>query len=108
MPERRAGPGRARPLRAAVAVGLASALLACATVTIRPDDGEKLETEPSDSKRLSFYLGGLVGEHHIDVREVCGERSMVQMQTQETFVDRLLRMLTLYIYSPRHVKIWCE
>jgi hypothetical protein len=77
-------------------------------VTIRPDDGPKLETEPTWSKRLHFFIGGLVGEHHIDVREVCGGRRMLQMQTQETFTDRLFRYLTLYVYAPRHAKIWCE
>jgi hypothetical protein len=97
-----------RAIRIFLLTALAAALVSCATVTIRPDDGDKLDTPPTWSKRLSFYFGGLVGEYHIDVRAVCGGQRMVQMQTQETFVDRLLRFVTLYVYSPRHVKIWCE
>lgn len=81
---------------------------ACSTVTIHPGSDLKLATAPTHEERKNFFLWGLVGEHRVDVQQVCGQQSVEQMQSQATFVDGLLGAVTLGIYAPHSVKVWCE
>ena len=80
----------------------------CQTVTISPD-GKKtiLSSNPTYEESQNFFLGGL-GESNINVEEICRERPVKQMQTQQTFVNGLVSLVTLGIYTPRTAKIWCE
>lgn len=91
-----------------VTLGVAALISACSTVTIQTEGGAKLITEPTYEARKAFYLGGLIGESHINVKRVCRGKEPVQMQSQQTFVDGLAALVTLTIYSPRTAKIWCE
>jgi Bor protein len=89
---------------------LTSALLllaGCYSVTVRPDGGYKVATKPTYEQRQDFYLWGLVGESHIDVKEVC-KAGPVQFQSQRTFVDGLLALVTLGIYAPESARVWCK
>jgi hypothetical protein len=89
---------------------LASLLLifaGCSTVTMNPKGIAKLETEPTYQKSLPFFLSGVIGEKTVDVKETCGSKPVQQIQTQATFLDSFLNIVTLTIYSPRTVKIWC-
>jgi hypothetical protein len=97
-------------MRAIILLFSISALLmsGCSTVTIRPQGGEKLRTAPTYSDSKAFFLFGKIGTHHIDVKEICGERKVAQMQTQGTFLDGFLGFITLGIYAPRTAKVWCE
>lgn len=83
-------------------------LLGCSTVTVRPIDGPKLANVPTYEETKPFYMWGLVGEHRVDVTEVCSSGSPKQMQTQQTFANGVLGVLTLGIYAPHTVKVWCE
>ncbi|MFK7729995.1 MAG: Bor family protein [Pseudomonadales bacterium] len=80
----------------------------CSSVTIRPDGGEKDHSEPTYLDSKPFYFWGLDGNHRVDVNEVCEGANVSQMQTIVTASDYLLGSLTLFIYSPRTVKVWCE
>jgi hypothetical protein len=82
-------------------------LCGCQTVTIVPKGEFKTSAAPTFEKRLPFYLAGIVGEREVDAKEVCGSRGIRQIQTQHTFMDGFLNVVTLTIYSPRTVKIWC-
>ena len=86
---------------------LAAALSACSTVTISPDGRGKLVSEPSYQDSKPFFFWGLVGERHVDVLEICGGKEPVQMQSQQTFGDGVLGVITLGIYSPHTTKVWC-
>jgi len=83
-------------------------LAGCSTVTIHPKQSAELTTEPTYQERKSFYLAGLIGEERVNVSEVCEEKEAVQMQSQQTFVDGLLTVVTLGIYAPHTAKVWCE
>jgi hypothetical protein len=89
----------------ALVVALATA--GCATITANPRGTGKLDTEPTYSQTKSFFFWGLAGEHHVDVQQVCGTKSVAQMQAQDTFVNRILQLITLGIYAPRTAKVWC-
>lgn len=92
---------------AAVAVIAALAATGCATVTITSSGVEKLSVPPTYEQQKPFFLAGLIGDHSIDVKAICGERPVVQMQTQDTFVDRLIGLVTFVIYTPRTARVWC-
>lgn len=80
---------------------------ACGTVTVKDRGIRKLSGDPTYQDSKSFFLGGLIGEHRVDGKEICHGRTPLQMQAQDTFVDGLLTVLTIGIYAPRTVKVWC-
>lgn len=84
-----------------------SLLAACSTVTIHPQQSPKLSSEPTFQASKSFYLWGLVGEHRVDTAAICNGAEPKQMQSQQTFTDGLLGIITLGIYLPHTVKVWC-
>lgn len=81
---------------------------ACSSVTIRPEGGGKDRSEPSYRASMPFYAWGLRGEHRVDVNEACEGARVTQMQTIMAPSDYFVSMVTLFFYSPRTVKIWCE
>ena len=90
------------------ALAIALLMAGCSTITIHPETTQKRVSKPSYEETKKFYLGGLIGEERVNVAEVCGDKSVKQMQSQQTFKDGLLGFLTLSIYSPHTVKVWCE
>ncbi len=87
---------------------LVSIAAACAPVTATTTGKPELSRNAEWSKRQTYLFWGLAGEHHIDVSAACGARTPVQLQAHDTFVDRLLGLLTIGIYAPRHAAVWCE
>lgn len=83
-------------------------LAGCYSVTSRPAGGFKVATTPSFDQRQDFYLWGLVGESHINVKQVCEAKQVTQMQSQMTPVDALLGLVTIGIYSPKSARVWCN
>ncbi|MGE4105934.1 MAG: Bor family protein [Bacteriovoracia bacterium] len=96
-----------RILRGTFVGTLGIAVIGCGTVTLRPDGAEKIAGPPTWERTHVFFLGGIVGEHHVDVQWACGNRDVLQMQTQFTPSDVLVRIFTLMIFSPRTAKVWC-
>lgn len=87
---------------------LAISLAGCASVTATPDHMPKTASVPTFEERKHFYLWGLTpSSRYVDVAEVCGDRDVRQIEAQTTFTDGLLGLITLGIYSPRTIKIWC-
>ena len=80
---------------------------ACSTVTIKPEGQNKLVTKPTYLESKPFYLWGLAGEHRVNVLDICSQSEPLQMQSQQTFSDGLLTFITLGIYAPHTVKVWC-
>lgn len=84
------------------------ALAGCSTVTINQQRTVAVRDEPSYEQTRDFFLWGLVGEERVNVGEVCDGNSVAQMQSQATFVNGFLTIITLGIYAPHTVKVWCE
>ncbi|ADN75505.1 Bor family protein [Ferrimonas balearica DSM 9799] len=87
----------------AVLIGLTG----CSTVTIKPDPTVVVNKTPSYEDSRHFFFWGLAGEERVNVSEVC-EGQPAQMQSQQTFLDGLFGGLTLGIYAPHSVKVWCQ
>ncbi|WP_405633249.1 Bor family protein [Pseudoalteromonas sp. Ld20] len=83
-------------------------LSGCSAVTIQPQKMAKVSTSPTYQDSRPFFMWGLVGDQRVDVKEVCGEQAVVQMQSQQTFTDGALGLVTLGIYSPHTIKVWCD
>lgn len=83
-------------------------LAGCSAVTIQPQKIAKLTSEPTYQDSRPFFMWGLVGEQRVDVKKVCGEQTVVQMQSQQTFTDGALGLVTLGIYAPHTIKVWCQ
>ncbi|MCS6837361.1 MAG: Bor family protein [Bdellovibrionaceae bacterium] len=91
-----------------ILLSLVAALVSsCTTVTISSREKYRLSSEPTYQASLGFWLGGLVGEKEFDVVEACNGANPLQVQTQHTATDVLIFMVTLGIYSPRSVRVWC-
>lgn len=82
--------------------------IGCANVTITPNGGAKITSEPSYSETQHFYVWGLAPESRtVDASAACNGGQIKQMQTQHTFFNGLLGALTLGIYAPRTARVWC-
>ena len=89
---------------------LCAALFAsgCQTVTLRPEGGIRDTSPAAFEERQSFFFWGLGGTSKVNVKKACSGGEATQMQTQFTFLDGFLGVITLGIYSPRSAKVWCK
>jgi hypothetical protein len=83
-------------------------LSGCAAVTITQSGESNFENRPQYEESKKFYLWGLIGEHHINVKEICQDKAVKQMQTKFSSWDVLWSGLSLGLYLPRTAKVWCE
>jgi hypothetical protein len=58
-------------------------------------------------QKMDFFWWGLAGTAEINIGQVCGGRSAARINTQHTFVNALLGVVTLGIYVPRTAFITC-
>ena len=63
--------------------------------------------ESTFEETKNYYLWGLVGEHRFDVKKICGDKKLLQIQSQGTVSNLIFGILTLGIYAPHTGKIWC-
>jgi hypothetical protein len=78
-------------------------MTACHTMRFEVADGSS-GTVVHDRK--AFFLGGLVPTRHVDVADFC-PNGAVAVGEETTFVDGLLSVLTLSIYTPRSSYYHC-
>lgn len=82
-------------------------LAGCAqqTVIMRHDIVEK----PTLDTRQSFFVHGIGQTKTIDAAQVCGDASrVVRTEVQQSGMDVFLRVVTLGIYTPHDVRIYCS
>src|SRR6188472_2915764 len=68
-------------------------------------DGNTLRGE-EHNEWASYFLFGIIGDHEIDVRESCPE-GVHEITTGNNFLTWFLSVITIGIYTPRKVNIWC-
>lgn len=54
-----------------------------------------------------FFIYGLVGSEHFDVRDFCGPDAVAEIRTGANFATGLVSMVTIGIYTPHKVYITC-
>ena len=71
---------------------------------VRPDT----QNAPTHDNSQTFWVGGIGQSEDIDAAKVCGNASNVQrVETQMTAGNVGLTILTLGIYSPRQIRVYC-
>ena len=83
-------------------------LSGCAAVTISQDGTSDFKYQPDFEEAQHFFLWGLIGDKHINVKEICGSKPAVQMQSKFTAMNVLYTGLTLGLYLPRTARVWCK
>ena len=93
--------------RAALVVATAVILSGCAAQTfhINGSVGEY----PTDQQSQTFFISG-IGQHQTtDAAKICGGvENIIKVETQRTFLNGLLALLTFWIYTPRDAKVYCK
>lgn len=90
----------------ALSAVLALSVSGCAqqTFTVAGNQGEKAE-ETSQT----FFISGLGQSKKINAAKVCGGADkVVKVEAQQTFVNSLLGVVTLGIYTPREARVYCK
>ncbi len=71
---------------------------------VRPD----AHNAPTHDDLQTFWVGGIGQSEEIDAAKVCGAAAKVQrVETQMTAGNVGLTIVTLGIYSPRQVRVYC-
>lgn len=88
-------------------------MTACSTVTAirkketRVDDPSRYP--PSYQETKSFFFFGLLGvQTELDASRICLGKEIDQVSTAYTPGNVLVTALTLGIYAPRTVRVWCQ
>ena len=95
-----------RALKRAALVVMVFGLGLCACHTMRFE----IDDQPHGkivSERKSYFLWGLVPTKVVDVRQKC-PRGAVAVKEETSFVDGLLELPTLGIWSPRSSTYYCR
>lgn len=79
----------------------------CATQRIFVQDQLGGNT-PSYEKSQAFFIGGIGQTQDTNAAEICGKRGIRRVETERTFVDILLGVITFSIYTPQSVAVYCN
>ena len=85
---------------------LALVVSGCAQQTFVMSDSSSQAKEDTSQH---FFVYGIGQEQEINAASVCGGAAKVaKVETQDTFVNGLLRMVTFGIYTPRDARVFCK
>lgn len=82
----------------------------CAQITVKPGPNESFsssEHEADYERSMPYYLFGIVGVRHVDVRTICKERKVAQLRSVHTAKDVFKTIITLGLYMPKTAQVWC-
>ncbi len=88
-------------------IAVATLVNGCAaqTFNINGNTGEV----PTDQKSQHFFISGIGQEKITDAAELCGgAENIIKVETQHTFINGLLGLITFGIYTPRDSKVYCK
>lgn len=72
---------------------------------VMSDNNSVLKEENSQH----FFINGLAQEKEINASDVCGGTDKVaKVEVQQTFLNGVLRAVTLGIYTPREARVYCK
>ena len=83
-------------------------LSACATQRFDLISGP-IQSAPTFDESQTFWIGGVGQSSEIDASKICGSTNKVmRIETQPTAGDIALSIITLGIYTPRHMRVICK
>jgi hypothetical protein len=85
------------------------ALTGCSTLLYVRSPQQRTFADPAyESSKIFFFFGLAGGPHDVYVDQICLGKDIDQVSTEYTPSDVLKGFLTLGIYTPRTVKVWCQ
>lgn len=63
--------------------------------------------KPDYEDYFDYYLFGTIGRNNVDIQRACMERRPEGFERTRTVEDGILTYMTLGIYSPLTVRVWC-
>ena len=86
-----------------------SAILFVRDEKLLSEPANSTEGNPSFEKNVHFFFLGLAGGgKEVNLSRVCMGKPVDQVATTYTFENVLFTVLTLGIYAPRTVQVWCS
>lgn len=82
-------------------------LASCSHSVIRYSDNYEANL-PNYSERQSFWLYGIGQKQDVDASKYCKNTGVERVEVEHKFSDVLFRLLTLGIYTPRSLEIYCK
>ena len=95
-----------RTLRIFGALGAGFVLSACISTQIQLAPAITPLIKPYDDYN-DYYLLGFVGHPKLNLNKICGEQKVLAVRRLRTGEDVLIGLVTLGIYTPTTVRIWC-
>ena len=68
---------------------------------------EPAPAEPTQRIWANSWIAGLIAPPPVDATRLCGGRNAAQVETQHTFLNQLVSMLTAGIYTPMTIEVTC-
>ncbi len=88
---------------------MAGTLAGCSTVLFTRTPGSRSYTEPIYEVSRPYFFWGLVGgPHDVYVSKICLGKDADQISTEYTAGNVFAGVVTLGLYTPRTVKVWCQ
>jgi Bor protein len=64
---------------------------------------------PTKQESMSFFIYGVGQEQVVDAAKICGGvEKVVKIESQETVMNIVFRVVTFGIYTPRDAKVYCK
>ncbi len=86
---------------------LAPVLAGCMSTTIVYDPAWNRASTPSYVDHFDSYLVGFVGRNTVNINKVCIDQKPLALRRLRSFEDAFLTGLTVGIYTPTTIKVWC-
>lgn len=85
-------------------------LTSCGHSVVRYKDGPEIMSPPSNSIKFDYFVGGLFpSEIAVNASALCRKPSDLQQTAfHYSASDALLTAITLNIYSPKTLDVWCK
>jgi hypothetical protein len=93
-------------MRKVLLISMALALCGCATQ--RFDVRTPATPYPALDEAQTFWIGGVGQDQELDATRVCGSSAkVVRVEMEQTAGNLGVSLLTLGVYSPRQVRVYC-
>ena len=79
----------------------------CMSTRVVFSDKFQLRSKPTYVDYFDYYWVGLKGHPQVALQKVCMDQQIHAFQRVKTAEDGILTAITLGIYSPSTVKVWC-
>ena len=94
-------------MKAALSAVLLLALSGCMSTRITLDPKQTRRDQPTYEDYFDYYWFGLSGKNSVDVQQVCMDQKPAEIREVKSVDDVFLTWITLGIYSPLTVQVWC-